>query len=287
MPKREHIPIRRPTSSAWTWLLPLAGLAALALLAYAFWPRAKRDAQDVAALPDASQTPHVVAKVPIPDVAGLTSDLTDSFSSLTRTLTGITDAASATAALPKLTELTSKLGGMQAMTDQLPEAGRATITALVKASLGKLGDQFSRVLMIPGLSDKVRPVLEALVGKATTLVGLPASQVALPSVEASKVGGDLSGILGSLTETLSSVKDEASADAALSKLRDVGAQLEDAKGAFDELPATAKTSIGSVLKASLSNLKSLVNKVLALPVVGDTLKPVVEPIMNQLAAFDA
>jgi hypothetical protein len=248
------------------WLLPLLGLAALALIAYLLWPKSQPE---------------------IHDVAKVTKDLTDNVSSLTDTLTDVKDAASAEAALPKLKDLSGKLDGMKALIDKLPDADKAKITDLIKSNMDKLGDQFNRVLMIPGVTDKLRPALEKIVSEFASLGGLPADRFALPSVEVTKLGSDLSGMLGSLTDTLTGVKDAASAEAALPKLTDLNGKLDDAKVSWDKLPEAGRTAINSALKSALASLKELVNKVLEIAGVGDKIKPVVDPIMTKLASLSS
>ncbi len=253
-------------SSLMKWLVPLLGLLAVALVAYLLWPKSAPPVQ-------------------VPDVTQVSKDLTGTFSSLTDTVTGIKDAASATAALPKLTELSGKLDGMKALVDQLPEAGRAKITELLKSSLGKVGDQLTNALMIPGVGATLRPALEGVVGKLTSLGGLTAAQFALPSREVTQLGSDLTGMFSSLTETLTGIKDAASVDAALPKLKDLDGKLDATKGAWDKLPEAGKATLSSLVQSALAKLRDLVTRVLAIAGVGDRVKPVVDGIMGKLAAL--
>src|SRR5262249_27626139 len=64
-------------------------------------------------------------QTPTSDVAKVSTDVTSNIKSLTDTLSGIKDEASADAALPKLTELGGKLGGMKEMVDKLPTAEKS------------------------------------------------------------------------------------------------------------------------------------------------------------------
>jgi hypothetical protein len=128
-------------SSVLRWALPVAALAAIALVAVWFFTRP-------------GQSPPL--NIQAVDVTKLSTDLTGNFKSLTETMTGIKDAASATAALPKLTELSGKLDDMKALVDKLPAAEKGKITDLIKPSLAKVEDQFAKLQWTPALGDNGR-----------------------------------------------------------------------------------------------------------------------------------
>jgi hypothetical protein len=139
--------------------------------------------------------------------------------------------------------------------------------------------------MIPGVTDKLRPALDGVLGKLSTLGGLSPGQYSLPSVEVTKLGSSLSSTFTSLTEAMTGIKDAASVDAALPKLKDIDGQIDVAKAGFDKLPTTGKATIGAMVRAALEKLKQIVTRVLAIPGVGDKVKPVIDPIMTKLAAL--
>lgn len=89
----------------------------------------------------------------------------------------------------------------------------------------------------------------------------------------------------SATETLSGIKDAATAEAALPKLNALSTQADDLKKGFALVPDAGKAAIKTLLSSSLDKLKAMVDKLLALPVVGEKLKPVVEPLMAKLAGI--
>jgi hypothetical protein len=281
------------------WLLPLLGLAALFALAYLFWPRGNPEQPGVANQQPrvANQQPEVVrrdvARPPLettntkaPDV-NLVQDLTGDLSSLTSTLTGIKDLASARSAVPQLTELATKLDGMKALVNKLPSVGKTEVTNLIKSNVDPLLGQLNRVLMIPGASDLLRPVLERITGSVAMLGGIQPAQFALPGIDVTKVGSSLSTALTSLTETLSGIKDSASAEAALPRLREIDGQLDAAKTSIEALPEAGRTTIGALVQDALAKLKDLAGNVLAIGGVGDLIKPVVDAIMTKLAALVA
>jgi hypothetical protein len=244
----------------WKWLLPVAAIALAGLLLWYFLGR--------------TPTPTV------PDFAQVSTDLTGTFKSLTESLSSVKDAASAEASLPKLKELDGKLDGMKALVDKLPDADKGKVTDLIKASFGKVEDQFAKLLWIPGVGDKIRPTVDAIMGKLAALGGLAASKV-------SQVSADMAGTVSSLTASLTGIKDTASAEAALPKLKDISERLDGAKSALAGLPEAGRTTILGLVKPALARLKELADKVLAMAGVGDTIKPAIEAIMGKLNALVA
>jgi hypothetical protein len=84
---------------------------------------------------------------------------------VTSTLSGITDAASAEAALPKLDQLSTQIDGLKGLFGKLPAAARSTITKAVADSTGKLMELITKVSAIPGVGEKLQPVLDGIVKK--------------------------------------------------------------------------------------------------------------------------
>ena len=189
------------------------------------------------------------------------------------------------AAIPALTEMSGKLDSVKALVDNLPEAGQRQVADLIKSSTGKLGDQVTHALMIPGVSDRLRPALEGIVNKVSALGGMPAGQFALPTVEVTKLAGEISDMVSSLTTTLSGIKDTASANAAIPKLQEINAQLDLSKVAWEKLPSGAKTAIGSMVAPSLTKLKTQVTEVLALNGASDKVKSDIDQIMSKLTSL--
>ncbi len=93
----------------------------------------------------------------------------DSMASLQTTLTGITDAASATAALPKLEEISGGLDKVAGAAGQLSAEQKAALSALVGPMMPTLNGLFDKVLAIPGVSDILKPAIDALKAKLTSL----------------------------------------------------------------------------------------------------------------------
>jgi hypothetical protein len=272
------------TASIAKWVLPLVCLAALAALAYAFWPRRPDDAVAKSTKsPRSIESERVQTNKPIlPDVDGVTTSLTADFSKLTDTLKSIKDPASALMALPKFTELAGSMDQLKSLVNALPEVGKTKVSELIRTNLKSVHEHFARVLMIPGVTDKLRPALEGIVNKMTALGGLPAAEFSLPSAELSALGGKISGLTTSLIESLNQVTDVESATAAIPKLEEFEKQLDATQVAVEKLPAAGRSTISAMLKTALTKLKDIVDKVVAIPGVGDQLKPVIDPIMEKL-----
>jgi Bacterial protein of unknown function (DUF937) len=153
------------------WLLPLAGLAALALGLWMFMPSANvpPPAPEVVAPVIRAQSPEpardaVVETVKplIPDVGQLKTDVTDTFTKLTEAFSSVKDAATAEAALPTLKTLSGKLETFKTTMKDLGDTGKTAINTLVKASQAKLKELIEKVLAIPGVGDKLQEISDSI-----------------------------------------------------------------------------------------------------------------------------
>ena len=169
-------------ATALRWLVPLALLLGLGLLLWNYYgrqpappttsaPAAAANRTAPAPAPDTPTTttsaridPSAPA-VPAPDAARLTGDLKDIFQSATNTLTGIKDAASAQAALPEIEKLNAKLDSVRALWDKMPAAAKGAVASLVKNQTGTIQELIDKVMALPGVGEKVKPALDAMVSK--------------------------------------------------------------------------------------------------------------------------
>lgn len=163
------------------WLLPLVGLGLLGALAWYFFGNPPAEVKPVAEAPVAvKEAPVVVQKeepkpvpepvvpkveVSLPDPTKLSTDLTTVFTSLTDILDGVKDVPTAETAAPKLTDLTPKLDGLKTLWDKVPDAGKSAISKIAVDHLGKLKELVAKVLAIPGVSEKLKPVLDTILAK--------------------------------------------------------------------------------------------------------------------------
>lgn len=91
--------------------------------------------------------------------------------------------------------------------------------------------------------------------------------------------------VASLQQIFAGVTDAASAKLAEPKLKDAAAQVDKASAAIMALPEAARATVATQAKPAVANLKDQVAKILAIPGVGDVLKPIVEPMMAKLSAI--
>jgi hypothetical protein len=108
-------------------------------------------------------------------------------------------------------------------------------------------------------------------------------KVEVPDIDV--VSKDMTNFFTSTTEALSGIKDEATAESALPKLRDLKGNLDGIKALWDKLASDGKATITRLVTSKLDALKELVAKVEAIPGVGPKIKPVLDPIVDGLAAF--
>ena len=148
-------------SSTWTWVL---GAVAAAALAWWFFGPTRVAEQT-------KTTPQVVeqTKTAPAQVAGLSVDGVDLKSSLKTgldglktTLLGITDAASAKAALPPLEKEGKEFDKLRDLAGKLPMDGKTAFAALVAQLRPSIEDLFNKVLAIPGVGDIAKPVIDGL-----------------------------------------------------------------------------------------------------------------------------
>jgi hypothetical protein len=116
-----------------------------------------------------------------PAFATMATGLATQFQQLSESLTGISDAASAEAALPTLTELAARLEGIQKEAESLTKDSKVMLPDLIQEIMVKPAEQLNRVALIPDVSAAFRPILERLVKSISTLGGLEEGVLVLPA----------------------------------------------------------------------------------------------------------
>jgi hypothetical protein len=150
-----------------SWPLWILGLAVLAGLGWYFL--GDREQQLV------EQTRGLINKatedlaVNTPNAADVSADLTSSVDTLRTTLQGITDPASARAALPKLQQATERLDKINGLAAKLPPNSRKELASLVDASMPALNRLCDRVLSNQHVAGLVKPTIDALRAKLKLL----------------------------------------------------------------------------------------------------------------------
>jgi hypothetical protein len=141
-------------TSALRWVLPV--LAAVIVAALLWWWNSSTRMSEQTATATLVNT--------------MTGQVNDFFLSATNTFTGIKDAASAEAAVPKLRELSTRLDSMRVAMDQLPTEARSRLAALVKESSAKLMPVMDSVVAMPAVSDTIKPLVDELRRKLNGMV---------------------------------------------------------------------------------------------------------------------
>ncbi len=171
--------VEAASSSLPRWLLPVAGLAALGLLAWWFMSPTPAPAPDVqdrgvirAQSPDTHRdlVPQGVKRV-VPDVSKFSTELTETFSKLTEALASVKDAASAENALPKLQDLEGKLDVAKTTMKDLSDTGQTTVKKLVTSAEAELKKLVVKVLAIPGVGEKFKTIVDSIMSKLAGLAG--------------------------------------------------------------------------------------------------------------------
>ena len=128
------------------------------------------------------------------------------------------------------------------------------------------------------------------------VVAVPAAPVvavpAVPAVPAlalpaglADLGKQATAALDGVKATIAGVKDADTAKLALPKLAEATSQLDKVSGLVGAMPADAKKTIAGVIAPALPELNGQIDKMLALPGVGDVAKPAIEALRAKLAAL--
>jgi len=99
----------------------------------------------------------------------LNQQVTDSIGSLRTTLNGITNAASAQAALPRLQQATAQLDKVSGVLGQLSTGQRTVLAGLINPVMPALNQLIDRVLAIPGVAEIIKPTIDTLKARLAVL----------------------------------------------------------------------------------------------------------------------
>lgn len=154
-------------------------------------------------------------------------------------------------------------------------AGRSGMTKiLLPVALGVAALYF---VMSYGLDDgsekTTAPVAPAVTTPAAT------APAALPEAD---LAGIATKALGALTTSLGTIKDEATAKAAVPALQDTGKQIDGLKLAAAALSVDARKPIAALVAGALPSIVAAVEKAVGIPGAGAILNPVLQPIVANL-----
>jgi hypothetical protein len=162
---------RSTATSQWPYWL----VAALVLGGLGWFALGPSGEDTVAQAPPPSTTrttPSTVGLAPTDLTVGgmnLANQVNSSVGSLRTVLPGITDAASAQAALPKIKEATAQLNEVSSRATQLSPEGKSTLAKLIVAAPPAINQMCDKVLAMPGAGDIAKPAIDELRGKLDAL----------------------------------------------------------------------------------------------------------------------
>jgi len=107
----------------------------------------------------------------------------------------------------------------------------------------------------------------------------------IPEIDMTAFGGDVSGLFGKLTDTFKGITDVPSAEAAVPGLKDLAGILDGYKTTANQLPAAGKATVKEMVGTNLGTLQPIIDTALAIPGVGDILRPIVEPMLKTLGSL--
>jgi len=162
---------RSTAVSQWPyWLVAAVVLGGLA------WFALGRSGEDTVAQVSPSATTRTatgtVGKAPADLTVGgmnLANQINASVGSIRTVLPGITDAASAQAALPKIKEATAQLNEVSSRATQLSPEGKSTLVKLIVVATPTINQMCDKVLATPGAGDIAKPAIDELRGKLDAL----------------------------------------------------------------------------------------------------------------------
>jgi Bacterial protein of unknown function (DUF937) len=100
----------------------------------------------------------------------IAKQLSGEITNLRYTLTGITDAASARAALPKLQQVTAQVDKISGSLEIVPADQRKLLAGIIRPVTPSINQLFDKVLAIPGVGEVLKPTLDSLKTKFTQLI---------------------------------------------------------------------------------------------------------------------
>jgi len=142
-------------------------LAALIVLGGLAWYAFERPGQQVAEQPaTTTRSDNGTVGMAPPDLTvdgvNLANQLNSSVNTLKSALPGISDAASAQAALPKINDATAQLNDISARAGKLSPEARSALAKQIAAATPEINQMCDKVMAAPGVSDVAKPAINDL-----------------------------------------------------------------------------------------------------------------------------
>lgn len=172
--------VEQVQSAGWMkWAIGAVAVAVVAWLLSQYF--ASKPAPVTTAAPAAAPAPAapaatapaaaVAANPLVVDGVNIGDSITGILTNLTGTLAGVTDAASATAAVTTLTDAEKALGGLETAVGTLTGEGKTALQTLIGAALPALKTTIDGLLGNSAIAPILKPVLDTILAKLTTFGG--------------------------------------------------------------------------------------------------------------------
>ena len=99
------------------------------------------------------------------------------------------------------------------------------------------------------------------------------------------LANQLNSSVGALRSVLPTITDASSAQAALPKLRDATAQLNEVSNLATKLTPEGKSALAKLIAAATPTINQMCDKVLATPGAGDIARPAIDELRGKLDAL--
>jgi hypothetical protein len=110
-------------------------------------------------------------------------------------------------------------------------------------------------------------------------------QPSLVTDQVTRLTGQVTDFFRSATDTFTGIKDTVSAEAAVPKLRELSTTLDTMRVAMNQLPGDARAKVVALVQELGTKLMSTLDSAMAIPAVGDTIKPFVDELRSKLHAM--
>ena len=103
--------------------------------------------------------------------------------------------------------------------------------------------------------------------------------------QVTRLTGQVTTFFRSATDTITGIKDTASAEAAVPKLRELSTTLDTIRVTMNQLPSDVRAKVVALVQELGTKLIPTLDAVIAIPAVGDTIKPFVDELRSKLHAM--